>query len=79
MDPLHVARRPDTSAIAVGEGGGEEGPWLAVVLPEERLDREWMKEARALKNAMTEEFEDEATKVKEGKSSSVPFHDYLNG
>ena len=50
-----------------------------MVLPEERFDREWMKEARALKNAMAEEFETDAIKVKGGKISSVPFQGYLNG
>ena len=55
MEPLHIDRGPDASAITVGEGGGEEGPSLAVALPEVRLDLEWMNEARARKNAMVEE------------------------
>ena len=42
--------------------------------PEERRDLERMKEARALKNAMVEELEAKASKVKEGKEflHSVP-------
>ena len=55
VEPFHIDRGPATSAIDEGEGGGDEGSLLVVVSPEERLDRERMKEARARKKAMAEE------------------------
>ena len=55
VEPFHIDRGPAASAIVEGEGGGDEVSLLAVVSPEGRLDREWMKDARARKKAMEEE------------------------
>ena len=55
VEPFHIDRGPAGSAIAEGEGGGDEGSSLVVASPKERLDREQMKEARARKKAMVKE------------------------
>ncbi|CAA3004217.1 Hypothetical predicted protein [Olea europaea subsp. europaea] len=82
-EPLHVTRGPVGSAIDAGCGGGKRRSSFATAPPERRSVLSRMKESRAWKNAMVEVEKIgtglEATEVKGGKSSSVPFDAYLNG